>query len=267
MVLESVLGTAIGLVMGLTGAGGGILAVPALVVALGVDMVTAAPVALIAVGLSAMLGAIDGLRRGWVRYKAAMLMSVVGGLLSPLGAAIARLLPVGLLMIIFGCVMLIVAFRSYQKATCSADSENCENANKACMLSPSTGRFIWNRRSALTLAGIGAVSGLFTGMLGVGGGFIIVPALQRFSNVSMHGIVATSLMVIGLISAVTVSQAVSLGLQWPTHLTWFVVFALVGMFAGRAVSPHLPARTLQMAFSMVCVGVAFIILAKGFGIL
>ncbi len=253
--------------MGLTGAGGGILAVPALVVALGVDMVTAAPVALIAVGLSAMLGALDGLRRGWVRYKAAMLMSVVGGLVSPLGAAIARLLPVGWLMIIFGGVMLLVAARSYRKAVSSAQGDTLESPVKACMLSPSTGRFIWNRRSALTLAAIGATSGLFTGMLGVGGGFIIVPALQRFSNVGMHGIVATSLMVIALISAVTVSQAVSMGLQWPAHLTWFVAFALLGMLGGRAASPYLPARALQYAFALVCVGVAGIILAKGFGAL
>ncbi|MFJ1017246.1 TSUP family transporter, partial [Bordetella bronchiseptica] len=74
------LGILIGLTLGLTGAGGGILAVPALVLGLGMDMPQAAPVALMAVGLAAAVGSAEGLRRGTVRYKAAALMSVVGGL-------------------------------------------------------------------------------------------------------------------------------------------------------------------------------------------
>lgn len=266
MILEGILGTSIGLVMGLTGAGGGILAVPALVVALSVDMVVAAPVALVAVGLSAMLGALDGLRRGWVRYKAAALMSVVGGCVSPLGSTIAHHAPVGWLLILFGFVMVYVAFLTYRKTLRVGRVGQMDLANKplkACMLSPHTGRFIWNIRSALTLAAIGALSGLFTGMLGVGGGFIIVPALQHFSNVGMHGIVATSLMVIGLISLVTVSHALYLGLHWPANLTWFVVFAVVGMLAGRGLSGRVPAQVLQRGFAVVCAGVAVIVLTKG----
>src|SRR3546814_10973953 len=67
-------------------------------------------------------------------------------------------------------------------------------------VSKDTGRFIWSLRTVTTLASIGAVSGLFTGMLGVGGGFIIVPALGYFSELRMHSIVATSLLVIALLS-------------------------------------------------------------------
>src|SRR3546814_985199 len=55
-----------------------------------------------------------------------------------------------------------------------------------CKVSKDTGRFIWSLRTVTTLASIGAVSGLFTGMLGVGGGFIIVPALGYFSELRMH---------------------------------------------------------------------------------
>src|SRR3546814_12413313 len=63
-----------------------------------------------------------------------------------------------------------------------------------CRVSTETGRFIWNPRTVTTLGGIGVVSGLFTGMLGVGGGFIIVPALGNFSELRMHSIVATYLL-------------------------------------------------------------------------
>jgi uncharacterized membrane protein YfcA len=76
MLISLILGALVGAVLGLTGAGGGILAVPALVVGFGWTMQQATPVALIAVAGSAAVGAIEGLRRGLVRYKAAVLMAV-----------------------------------------------------------------------------------------------------------------------------------------------------------------------------------------------
>src|SRR3546814_945555 len=85
MLLISFLGALIGLVMGMTGAGGGILAVPALVVGLGFSMTAATPVALMAVGISAMVGALDGLSKKIVRYKAAAQLAVLGSMLSHAG--------------------------------------------------------------------------------------------------------------------------------------------------------------------------------------
>jgi len=266
MLTASLLGLAIGIVMGLTGAGGGILAVPALTVVLGFDLPTAAPIALVAVGLAALLGAVDGLRRRLVRYKAAALMAAVGGIVAPLGIWVAARVPGSWLMMLFGLVMIYVACRGLHQAFRPERPPEGHCDDKVCMLSPASGKFIWNGRSGATLAAIGAASGFFTGLLGVGGGFIIVPALQRYSNVSMHGIVSTSLMVIGLVSAVTVGHAVSQGLQWPAILTWFVAFALVGMLTGRALSPRLPAKALRAAFATVCLAVAVIMLAKGLSI-
>jgi len=77
MLLESLYGLGVGLALGMTG-GGGVLAVPALVLGLGYSLPEAAPVALVAVGVSAFLGGLDGLRRGLVRYKAALLMALGG---------------------------------------------------------------------------------------------------------------------------------------------------------------------------------------------
>ncbi|WP_241137097.1 TSUP family transporter, partial [Achromobacter xylosoxidans] len=83
------LGLCIGASLGLTGAGGGILAVPALMFGLHMSLAQAAPVALIAVGAASAVGAIQGLRSGLVRYKAALLMAITGAITAPLGLALA----------------------------------------------------------------------------------------------------------------------------------------------------------------------------------
>ena len=98
MLLESLYGLGVGLALGMTG-GGGVLAVPALVLGLGYSLPEAAPVALVAVGASAFLGGLDGLRRGLVRYKAALLMALGGALCAPLGLRLAAVLPVAALML------------------------------------------------------------------------------------------------------------------------------------------------------------------------
>lgn len=260
MVIAGILGGLIGLTLGLTGAGGGILAVPALVLILGYPMQEAGPIALIAVGLAALTGAMDGLRRKTVRYKAAALMALAGSLVTPLGIFLAGLLPASTLVILFAGVMLLVAWRMFKQAQHASRADTAPQPAKPCMLSSKTGRFIWTPRTGATLSGIGAVSGLFTGLLGVGGGFIIVPALKHFSNVSMHGIVSTSLMVITLISASAVANALLQGLQITSQSWAFIACAVVGMGLGRTLAPKIPARLLQLGFAGISSVVALIML-------
>ncbi|WP_415793884.1 TSUP family transporter, partial [Bordetella pertussis] len=188
----------------------------------------AAPVALMAVGLAAAVGSAEGLRRGTVRYKAAALMSVVGGLAAPWGAQLARLAPGPWLSGLFAMVMLLVAGRMLRQSLAAPAGAQAQ-AERPCHISPQTGKFVWTPRAAATLGGIGAISGLFTGLLGVGGGFIIVPALRQFSDAPMHAIVSTSLMVIALISAVTVGHAVAGGLTLDAAAWTFVAAAVLGM--------------------------------------
>ena len=266
MVITSIaFGSAIGLILGLTGAGGGILAVPALVLGIGLSMTQAMPVALMAVGAAALLGALDGLRKGLVRYKAAFLMAALGAIVSPLGMWIAHRTSTRLLMMMFSVVMLIVAIRMIQQARAAANGpESTPDRHKHCMINPATGRLRWTCKSSSTLAAIGSVSGLFTGMLGVGGGFLIVPAFKQFSNISMQGIVATSLMVIALISASSVAGALLAGQQIPPEGWCFIAAAAGGMLLGRRIAPKVPEKWLQIGFATITLIISVKLISSAF---
>ena len=265
MVLASFFGVLMGLVLGLTGAGGGILAVPALVLGLGWSMTQAAPVALFAVGSAAAVGAVDGLRHGLVRYRAALLIAVLGALFSPVGIYFAHQLPDNILMVLFSGLMVMVAWRMLrreQPAPGPSDHGQANWGQKNCMLDQQTGRFSWTAKCTATLAGLGAVTGVVSGLLGVGGGFLIVPAFKQLTDVQMRGIVATSLMVISLISAVGVLGAFHAGVRIDAQGGVFIVASILGMIVGRRLCARVPARALQVGFASVCLVVAAYMLFK-----
>lgn len=259
MLLASVLGVLMGLVMGLTGAGGGILGVPALVLGLGLTMTQAAPVSLLAVGAAAAVGAIDGLRHGLVRYRAALLIALLGALFSPLGVFVAHQLSEPVLMGLFSALMLLVAWRMVRREKVEAGPSDHGAASwgqKNCMLNQQTGRLAWTAKCTVTLAALGAVTGAVSGLLGVGGGFLIVPAFKQLTDVQMRGIVATSLMVVSLLSLIGVVGAFHAGVNIEPVGWGFIVASIAGMLAGRRLCSVIPARALQVGFAGLCVLVA-----------
>ena len=116
-----IFGVLVGAILGLTGAGGGIFAVPALVYGLGWGVAQASPVALMAVAIAAAIGTVEGIRRGLVRYKAAALMAIAGITVTPLGLRAARILPESTLLILFAAAMVIVAYRMYRASSPKAN--------------------------------------------------------------------------------------------------------------------------------------------------
>ena len=255
------LGVLVGLLLGLTGAGGGILAIPALTLGLGWTLLEATPVALLAVGVAAAVGALDGLRKGLVRYKAAGLMAGAGWLASPVGLYLAKLLPAAALMVLFGAIMMFVSGRMFRQAA-DGCSEIDAAHGKNCRINPYTGRLVWDTKCSTTLACIGAVSGLLTGLLGVGGGFLIVPAFRRFSDVPMHGIVATSLMVVALVSLGTLAHLLYQGVSLSGEASVFIGATLAGMIAGRLIAPKVSGKRMQQGFAVVCAVVSVLMMAK-----
>jgi len=262
MLIFIVLGALIGTVLGLTGAGGGILAVPALVVGLGWSMQQATPVALMAVVAGAGIGAMDGLRHKQVRYRAAALMAVAGIPSTLLGLRAAQAMSQQLLLGLFAAVMLLVASRLLWQAV-KAGRDGIASSPIVGRVNLISGRFEWNWPTGLLLTVIGALTGFMAGLLGVGGGFVIVPLLRKFTNVSMHGIVATSLLVITIVSLGAVITAVLHGAILPPALTFlFSAATVIGVLVGRYVSHRLSARQVQIGFALTLFAVALGLLTK-----
>jgi hypothetical protein len=256
MLSTTLYGILIGAVLGLTGAGGGILAVPALVLGLNWTLTDATPVALLAVGLAALLGALDGLRQGLVRWRAALLMAVLGVVASPVGVRIAHALPTALLIVLFAAAMLASSARLvFQSTRANARDENAVIARN-CMLNPETGRLQWNLLCASTLAALGVSSGLLTGMLGVGGGFLLIPAFKQWTGIRMQGIVATSLMVVALVSLGASFSAIASGATIGSTGYVFVGAAMFGMAVGRLGARVIDGKTLQIGFAVLSAVVA-----------
>lgn len=255
MILSLVLGAMVGLVMGLTGAGGGILAVPALVFGLHMTVAAAGPIGLLAVGIGAATGALGRLRSGHVRYKAAALMAVTGALCAPFGSWLAQRMNTHLLSLVFALVLLGVGLKSLREGR-RTPAASAAPADLPCMRSASNGRFIWNSRCALSLSGMGVIAGVLSGLLGVGGGFVIVPALQRYSNLAMQSVVATSLAVIALISLSGFAGSIFNGHFNATVGLPFVGGAVLGMLIGTVLAARYAAQGLKTAFGVVCLAVA-----------
>ncbi|AZZ45436.1 MULTISPECIES: sulfite exporter TauE/SafE family protein [Pseudomonas] len=247
MVIEFGLGLLVGIVLALTGAGGGILTVPLLVFVMGLGLPQAAPIGLLAVGLAAWVGAVIGLREGIVRYKAAVLMAFCGMLLAPAGVWAAGRLEHSMLAMLFALVLFYVAFRSVRQP-----SRHAIHARAIpCQLNPQTGRFRWTSRCAAIVSASGSLAGFLSGLLGVGGGFVLVPALGRYSDLSMRSVTATSLAVIGLVSVSGVSSSVLAGnLDWTVALP-FSAGAIAGMLTGQSISARLDGKRLQKGFGLI----------------
>ena len=187
MLISAGLGLIVGIILALTGAGGGILAVPLLVFGVGLRVAEAGPIGLLAVGMAAALGAGLGLKAGTVRYKAALLMAGTGMLISPFGIWLADRVANRWLSILFALVLLLVAYRAFRQAHNEPMvDERPRERTPPCILDTESGRFVWTARCARTLALSGTVAGFLSGLLGVGGGFVLVPVLQRYTDLAMQ---------------------------------------------------------------------------------
>ncbi len=267
LLLGAGLGAVVGAILALTGAGGGILAVPLLVFGLGLTMTQAAPVGLLAVGLAAALGAGLGLSEGVVRYRAAALVAGVGIVFAPIGLYLAHQLPNTPLALAFAAVLVYTAQRMFLQARRELHhgAPPLRAEVLPCVVNPGRGRLRWTLPCARALALTGAGSGLLSGLLGVGGGFVIVPALTRYTDLDMKSIVATSLAVIALVSAGSVASAALIGaMPWSIGAP-FAGGAALGLMAGRQFSRRLAGPRLQQAFALAGLLAALLLVVRALG--
>jgi uncharacterized protein len=178
------LGALIGVLLGLLGGGGSILAVPALVYGMGFDMKQAIPISLIVVAAASAVGVLPKIRAKQVRWRMAGIFAAAGIPATVAGSAIGGHLSQSVLMIGFAVVMVVAGVRMLadQGAT-----------GTACKIE--AGQVNW-RRCAPRSIGAGLLVGLLTGLFGVGGGFLIIPALVVVLGVEMSTAIGTSLLII-----------------------------------------------------------------------
>ncbi|WP_018993052.1 sulfite exporter TauE/SafE family protein [Aromatoleum toluclasticum] len=272
------IGLIVGLVLGLTGAGGSIFAVPLLMAGLDYSITQAATVSLLAVAISAGVGTAMAWKRSYVRYRAASLMAAIGALFAPLGIGVADRMSQTNLTLIFALVLVAVAARMFYTATVSKDDatvvrsavagEGRSSIGRVGRVHATTGRLIWTRPVAITVSLIGAVTGFLSGLLGVGGGFIIVPAIRATLPLSIHSAVATSLMAIALTSSLTFVGGILQGRPAPLATALpFVAGAVLGMILGRRVAPLISGPSLQQGFGITAGIIAVVMALKSWSAL
>jgi uncharacterized protein len=255
------LGLFVGLILALSGAGGGIFAIPLLVFGLHLNITQAAPIALLAVMSAASVGTIQGLNKGIVRYKTALLIAAFGIAFAPLGVWLAKLTPTHILSLLFAMVLIYVAIRMWGTSVEEGQAETLK-PDSTCVINPATSKLFWTASCTRTLAITGSFAGLLSGLLGVGGGFVIVPSLRKVSNFDTQTIIATSLAVIALVSAGSVSAYLLHGdIDWKIAMP-FVSGTMFGMLAFGLISHKIPAKISQRSFAVLAVIAALMLLAK-----
>lgn len=254
------LGFGTGIILALTGAGGTILAVPLLMLGLNLTVVEAAPIGLLAVSLAAGIGASIALIQGKVRYRAAGYLAIIGSIASPLGIMIAQYLPNVLLTALFAILLTSIAWHYFRMSSVKLPSP-AEHFAVPCQLNDASGRLVWNVPCfrALTISGLTA--GFLSGLLGVGGGFIINPALKKISNLSLQTILGTTLAVVTLISMVGVISAMMIStLRWPIAIP-FISSTIAGMLLGRYLTRYTTESRSQQLFALlagcIAIGILF----------
>lgn len=256
------LGVIVGLILALTGAGGGILAVPLLVFGAHQRIAEAAPIGLLAVAMAATVGGTLGFRTGIVRYRAAVVVSAAGMFTSPLGLWLGRRVDNSWLAVLFAGVLLIAALRIFRKPGNRECTERRPTTSAPCLRNAVTGRLVWTLPCFRALAASGAVAGLLSGLLGVGGGFVMVPALSHYTDLDMKSVVATSLAIVALVSWGGVAASLAGGVMIWAIAVPFTTGATIGMAAGRLIADRLAGPHLQRMFAVVSAIVAIALILK-----
>ena len=266
--IAALVGIAIGLVLGLTGAGGSVLAVPLLIFVLKVSPDAAVTFSLAAVFGSALFGVLTRLRTGEISWIPALFFAAGGMLFAPLGVFLSGYFSDSWRLVSFTVLMLIIAARmfwqsinapTFSRVLRAGGEKDVASNGPMCPLSDSS-QFEMRFSCIALLASGGAVTGILSGVYGVGGGFLIVPILTIITQLSMGQAVATSLLVISLISGSGfVSYVVGEGLEQFSGNWMFPLLmagALAGMFIGTLLSRKLAGPRLQQVFVLAIVAMA-----------
>lgn len=222
----------IGVSLGALGSGGAILMLPMLVYVAGFAPGDAVTMSLAVMAATSLVGSAAYVGRGHFDGRLALVFGFGGAVGAYVGSMFTRLVPPQILMLLFGALLLFVGIQTLRDKQALTCSNPC--LPPRCFL-------------------IAGAIGLLTGFLGVGGGFLLVPALMRFAGLEHRSAVGTSLAVIGLNSIAGLVGHLQFGsLDW-SQAAYFAAFAVAGVFGGFLVARNTRAAVLKTAFGWLLV--------------
>lgn len=225
----------VGIVLGLLGGGGSILTVPVLVYIVGIPAKSAIATSLLVVGTTSAIALIPHARRGHVQWKIGLWFGAFGMLGAFAGGRAAAWLPGKVLLLAFAAIMVAAGLAMLRPRTASTGHPTKKGADLALQAT---------------------LVGLFTGLVGAGGGFVVVPALSLWAGLSMRAAVATSLLVIAVQSAAGLAGhyghvALDVDIALP-----FAAAASLGALLGSRLSQRVSAASLRRGFGVFILVIA-----------
>lgn len=245
----SLLSLVTGVSLGLLGGGGSILTVPILVYVLGLPPRSAIATSMVVVGATSLVGALTHARAGRVRWRQGLFFGAAGMVGALVGGRLGKLVPQGLLLVVFAAMILATAFAMLRPRKVPQPGEAPKEVPRT--------------RRLLRVARDGMGVGVLTGLVGAGGGFMVVPALALLGGLEMAEAVATSLLVITLNSTAGLvsTQLAGVPLDWAVAggmSAASILGSLLGARLGRGLSP----QTLRRAFAWFVVALGLFIFAR-----
>ncbi len=236
----------IGVALGMLGGGGSILTVPVFTYVAQLDPKVAIAASLPVVAVSSAFGALGHWRAGNVHLRTALTFGVVAMVGGFSGARLAQFVPGPVQLLLFSLVMLLAAFSMLRGTRAGAAATDGTTTAPSLPLA-----------TTIPLA-LGV--GVLTGVVGVGGGFLIVPALALVARLPMRAAVGTSLLVITMNAAAgTIGYLGQVTLPY-TLLLPFTGVAVIGILVGTGAAQRVPQQTLRRAFAVLLLLVATFIL-------
>ena len=242
----------IGLTLGLLGSGGSILTVPVLVYLLGHSGKAAIAESLAIVGGIALVASIPYARARLVDWHSVIYFGLPGMLGTYLGAWAAKFVPDAGQLVLFAVVMLVAAWMMFRPQP---------------MKDRQGSKSITTNRAGWRIGIEGLIVGIVTGLVGVGGGFLIVPALVVLGGLPMRFAVGTSLAIIamksltGFYKYLDVLDSLQISVDW-SIVTMFVIVGVTGSFVGSALTVRVSQTRLQRAFAGFLLVMGAAVLAK-----
>lgn len=251
--LALALAALVGVSLGLLGGGGSILTVPILTYVLGMAPREAIAASLFIVGATSAFSMIGHARAGRVRWTVGLLFGVAGMVGAFAGGLLGGIIPGAVLMVLFAIMMIVTAAAMIRgRKTRPTDSGGDSTGDDPGQTAGD------QHRPILRILLDGLLVGVATGLVGAGGGFLVVPALNLLGGLPMAVAVGTSLLVIAMKSfAGLAGYLFSVHLHWPIVLA-FTAVAIAGSFAGVGLAGRIPERALRTGFGI------FVLIMGGF---